>query len=189
MERTGQPQLVMSVSHVGHMWAEMGPARVPHVAHTWPCKAHPAPSGPLSLASTEKAQRRGKGSRNDNPAPIPPPITAACPLPRDLIGQEINRDILKQQAADYLEAIRLRMIAQGIPFEAARISEDISPSIRVLLFDRLGPSPPNLVCQVNLRPRLVKSAIEILPRRVQPLVRLRGEKKDPQPDSEGSARS
>ncbi|KAI9197710.1 hypothetical protein LWI28_002900 [Acer negundo] len=80
-------------------------------------KVHPAPSGLLSLASTERAQKRGRGSRNDNAAPVPPPVTAVGPLPRDPIGQEINRDILEQQAAAYVEAIQLRMIAQGIPLK------------------------------------------------------------------------
>ncbi|KAK4855813.1 hypothetical protein QYF36_011195 [Acer negundo] len=76
--------------------------------------------------------------------------------------KEINRDILKQQAAAYVEAIRFRMIAQGIPFEAVGIIGDIGP---------------------------IKFAIEIPPRRVQPPARPMGEKKNPQPDSEGSARS
>ncbi|KAK4845460.1 hypothetical protein QYF36_005345 [Acer negundo] len=122
--------------------------------------AHPTTSEPLSLASTERAQRRGD-----------------------------QLDILEQQATAYVEAIRLRMIAQGISFEVAKIAGDIGPSIWVLVFDRLGPFPPTPVRQVNLRPRLVKSAIEILPRRVQSRARPRGKKKDPQSNSKGSARS
>ncbi|KAI9166034.1 hypothetical protein LWI28_025081 [Acer negundo] len=68
---------------------------------------------------------QGRGSRNDNPVPIPPPVTATVPLPRDPIRQEINWDVLKQQAAAYVEFIRLRMIAQAIPFKVAGIAGEI----------------------------------------------------------------
>ncbi|KAI9164839.1 hypothetical protein LWI28_003059 [Acer negundo] len=93
-------------------------------------QAHPAPSGPLSLAYTKRTQRR-----------------------------------------------------------ATEITGDIGPSTRVPVFDQLGPSPPTSICQVNLSPWLVKSTIEIPPRRVQSLVRPRGEKKHSQPELEGSTRS
>ena len=72
-------------------------------------QVHPDPSGPQSLGSTKRAQRRGRGSRNDNSTPSPPPV--AGPIPRDPVGQEIDRGVLEQQAAAYIEAIRLRMIA------------------------------------------------------------------------------
>ncbi|KAI9191746.1 hypothetical protein LWI28_012879 [Acer negundo] len=116
-------------------------------------QAHPAPLGPSSLTSTERAQRR------------------------------------EQQAAAYVEAIRLRTTAQRILFEANRIAGDIGLSTWVPVFDQLGPSSPTMVCQVNLKPRLVKSMIEIPSRRVQPPARPRGEKNDPQPNSERSAKS
>ncbi|KAI9184967.1 hypothetical protein LWI28_002954 [Acer negundo] len=63
------------------------------------------------------------------------------------------------------------MIAQRIPFEAAEITGDIGLSIRVPVFDRLGPSPPVPVPQVNLRPRLerdetLRSYVEKFPKKV-----------------------
>ena len=82
-------------------------------------QGHLEPSGLQSLASTKRAQRRGKGTRNENPPPVPPPV--AGPVPQDPARQEVNRDVLEQHAAAYVEAIRLRMIAQGIPFEVAGI--------------------------------------------------------------------
>ena len=96
------------------------------------------------------------GSRLTFPAPAPPPRPppATSPLPRDSIGQEIDREILEQQAIAYVEVIHLWMIAQGIPFEVAEVVGDIGPGTRVPMFDRLGPPIPIPVCQVDLRPRL-----------------------------------
>ena len=148
-------------------------------------QGHPEPSGLQSIASTERARRRGKGVRSENPPPVPPP--AAGPIPQNPAEQEINRDVLEQHAAAYVEAIRLRMIAQGIPFEAAGIQDDVRPSIRAPVFDRLGP--PHPVRQADLRPRLVKSAIEVPPRKVQSPPRPRTKERDSRPDSEESAKS
>ena len=96
-------------------------------------QGHPEPSGLQSFASTERARRRGKGVRSENPPPVPPP--AAGPIPQNPAEQEINRDVLEQHAAAYVEAIRLRMIAQGIPFEAAGVQGDVGPSTRAPVFD------------------------------------------------------
>ena len=93
---------------------------------------------------------------------MPPPVSG--PVPQDPARQEVNREVLEQHAVAYVEAIRLRMITKGIHFEVARILGDAGPSIRVPVFDRLGPPLP--VRQVDLRPRLVKSAIEVPHRRV-----------------------
>ena len=79
------------------------------------------------------------------------------------------------------------MIAHWIPFEAVGIPGDAGPSVRVPVFDRLGPPLP--VRQAKLRPRLVKSAIEVPSRRVQPSPKSRAKERDPHPDSEGSAKS
>ena len=100
-------------------------------------QVHPDPSGPQSFAST---QRRGRGSRNDNSAPLPP--LAAGPTPRDLVGQGIDHGTLEQKAATYVKAIYLRMIAHGIPFEAVRLTGDVDPGTRVPVFDRLRPPLP-----------------------------------------------
>ena len=100
-------------------------------------QGHPKPSGLQSLASIERAQRKGKGTRNENPPPVPLPVVGL--VPQDPARQEVNRDVLEQHAAAYVEAIRLRMIAQGIPFEAAGVPGDAGPSIRAPVFDRLGP--------------------------------------------------
>ena len=126
-------------------------------------QARPDPSGPQSLASTEIIHRRGRGFRNDNSTLIPHPPTGLVPL--DSAGHEINCDILDQQAAAYVEAIRLRMIAQGILLEAAGIVGDTGLGIRALVFDRLGPPLPIPIRQEDLRPRLVKSTIEVPPKR------------------------
>ena len=64
---------------------------------------------------------------------------------------------------------------------------DVGPSDRAPVFDRLGP--PLLVRQAELRPRLVKSVIEVPPRKVQTPPRPRAKERDPHPDSEGSAKS
>ena len=72
------------------------------------------------------------------------------------------------------------MIAQGI-------LGDAGPSIRVPVFDRLGP--PLLVRQAKLRPRLVKSAIEVPPRRIQSPPKPKAKERDLHPDFEGSAKS
>ena len=116
---------------------------------------------------------------------MPPP--AAGSVPQNLARQDVNRDVLEQHAAAYVEAIRLRMIAQGIPFEVTGVLGDAGPSTRVPVFDRLGPPYPTR--QANLRPRLVKSAIEIPPRRAQSPPKPRAKENDPHPDSEGNARS
>ena len=152
-------------------------------------QARPDPSGPQSLASTERIQRRGRGSRNDNPTSNPPP--PAVPVPQDPVGHEVNQDILDKQAAAYVEAIRLRMISQGIPFEAVGVVENLNHRIRIPVFDRLGPPPPTPISiqQEDLRPRLVKSAVEAPPRRAQTPARPRAKAKASHPDAEGSTGS
>ena len=124
-------------------------------------QARPDLSGPQSLASTERIQRRRRGSRNDNPALNPPP--PVVPVPQDPVGQGANRDILDQHAAAYVEAVRLRMITQGIPFEAIGVVGNLNHGIWIPVFDRLGPPPPTPIPmqQEDLRPRLVKSVVEI----------------------------
>ena len=59
------------------------------------------------------------------------------------------------------------------------------------MFDRLGPPPPIPIPmqQEDLRPRLVRSAIEIPPRRAQTSVKPRAKEKAPHPDAEGSTGS
>ena len=116
---------------------------------------------------------------------MPPPAVGL--VPQDPARQEDNRDVLEQHAAAYVEAIRLRMMAQGIPFEAIGIPGDAGPSVRAPVFDRLGP--PLLVRQAELGPRLVKSAIEVPPRKVQSPPKPRAKERDPHPDSEGNAKS
>ena len=75
---------------------------------------------------------------------------------------------MEQHAAAYVESIRLRMIAQGIPFEAPRLVGEAGPSTRVPVFDRLGPLLPVPDRPGDFRTRHVKSAFDIPPRRIQP---------------------
>ena len=132
---------------------------------------------------------------NDNP--VLNPHSPAVPVPQDPVGQGINQDVLDQQEVAYVEAIRLRMIAQGIPFEAVGVVGNPHHGIRIPVFDRLGPPPPIPILilipipmqQEDLRPRLVKSAIKIPPRRAQASVKPRTEAEAPHPDVEGSTGS
>ena len=116
-------------------------------------QVQPDPSGHQSLASTQRVSRQGKGSKNNYLAPIPLAITGPVP-----------QDILEQQAAAYVEAVHLLMIAQGIPLEIPRTTGNAGPDTRVPVFDRLGPPPPALVNQEDLRARLVKSVVEVPPK-------------------------
>ncbi|KAI9180437.1 hypothetical protein LWI28_004816 [Acer negundo] len=73
-----------------------------------------------------------------------------------------------QQVVAYVESVRLRMIAQGIPFEVPRTGGKVKPGTQVSVFDRLGP--PLLVSNypADFRPRQVRSVVDIPPRRNQP---------------------
>lgn len=86
---------------------------------------------------------------------------------------------MEQHATTYVESVRLRMIAQGIPFKAPSFSERAGLSTRVPVFDRLRLPLPVQDHPRDLRPRLVKSTIDIPPRRIQPTTTLIAERKDP----------
>ena len=79
---------------------------------------------------------------------------------------------MEQHAAAYVESIRLRMIAQGIPFKAPGLVGEAGPSTRIPVFDRLElpllvPSHPR-----DFRPRQVKSVFDIPLRKNQPAAKL-----------------
>ncbi|KAK1553112.1 hypothetical protein Q3G72_029103 [Acer saccharum] len=56
--------------------------------------------------------------------PLPNPESA----PQDPTVPEATREAIEQHAATYVESVRLRMVAQGIPFEAPRFTEGAGPS-------------------------------------------------------------
>ena len=122
-------------------------------------QGQPTNSGPHSLASTQRNQGKRIGTRNQIPVPVPPPNLG--PAPQDPAVSQTNREAIEQQAAAYVESVRLRMIAQGIPFESPRFAEGAGPSTRAPVFDRLGPPIPVHNHPEDLRHRLVKSAINI----------------------------
>ena len=61
---------------------------------------------------------------------------------RPKVGYEVNRDTMEQHTTAYVESIRLRMIAQGIPFEAPRLVEEVGSSTRVPVFEILKLTLP-----------------------------------------------
>ena len=115
--------------------------------------------------------------RSQIPALVPP--LNVDPIPQDPTIQEVNRDTMKQQAAAYVESIRLRMIAQGIPFEAPGLVGEAGLSTWVPVFDKLGPPPLVPSHPGDFRPRQVKSAVDIPPRKNQPMVKWIVEKRAP----------
>ena len=126
-------------------------------------QGQPANSGPHSLASTQRNQGKRKGTRSQIPVPISPPSPG--PAPQDPAVPEATRKAIEQQAAAYAESVHFRMITQGIPFESPRFVEGAGLSTQVPVFYRLGLPLPIQNHPEDLRHRLVKSAIDIPPRK------------------------
>ncbi|KAK4840991.1 hypothetical protein QYF36_023204 [Acer negundo] len=106
-----------------------------------------------------KIEKQRNGARNNNPTPILP--QAPSHIPPDPTIQEVSRDILEQQAAAYVKSVRLRMITQGIPLEASRKVGEVGPSIRTSVFNIHRPPLSVPDRPTNLRPRQVKSEIDV----------------------------
>ncbi|KAK1560366.1 hypothetical protein Q3G72_025846 [Acer saccharum] len=109
----------------------------------------------------------------DLPRPGPKP-----PGPRKYQGN------LKDKA---LETLSSRDPRTRLPL--ARFAEEVGSSTRVPIFDKLGPPLPMQDHLGDFRPRLVKSAFHIPPRRIQPTTRPAVGRKGPQPDTGGNAGS
>ena len=150
-------------------------------------QGQPANSGPHSLAFTQRNQGKSKGTRSQIPVPVPP--SSPRPAPQDPMVPEATREAIEQQAATYVESVRLRMIAQGIPFESPRFTEGAGPSTRVPVFDRLGPPLPIQNRPEDLRHRSVKPAMTIPSRRIQLATRTTTERRSSLRKAEVSIRS